>query len=128
MKHEFGTGAANAAEKGVTAGSIAEIAFRLQGPYNKTLTTDVCLESVKGVPAKREVLHALITGIALDERMERKLLPEPMQSILKADGPLYEVDETPALGIVHVYGMIGLTSFGYRDKQKIGIIRNLIYH
>ncbi len=80
------------------------------------------------VLAKREVQHTLMTGIALDELTERKLLPEPLQSILEADEPLYGGDETPALGIVHVYGMIGLTSFGYLDKRKIGVNRDLDDH
>lgn len=47
---------------------------------------------------------------------------------METDAPLYGVDETLALGIVHVYGMIGLTSFGFLDKQKIGIIRDLNNH
>ncbi len=56
---------------------------------------------------------------------ERKLLPEPLQSIMEADESLYGVDETLALGITNVYGMIGLTSFGYLDKVKPGIIQEL---
>ncbi|MEC0247783.1 phosphatidylglycerophosphatase A [Paenibacillus chitinolyticus] len=115
-------------ERGVTAESVAEIVLRLQKPYNKALTIEVCLESVMTVLAKREVQYTLMTGIALDELAERRLLPEPLQSILEADEPLYGVDETLALGIVHVYGMIGLTSFGYLDKQKIGVIRDLNDH
>jgi len=38
---------------------------------------------------------------------------------------LYGVDETMALGITNVYGMIGLTSFGYLDKMKPGILQKL---
>ena len=67
----------------------------------------------------------LFTGIALDELAERKLLPEPLQAIMEADESFYGVDETLALGITNVYGMIGLTSFGYLDKVKPGIIRKL---
>ena len=69
----------------MTAESIAEIVLQLQKPYNKALTTEVCLESVMTVLAKREVQHTLMTGIAPDELAERKLLPEPLQSILEAD-------------------------------------------
>jgi phosphatidylglycerophosphatase A len=83
------------------------------------------LDSVLAVLEKREVQYTLYTGIALDELAEKKLLPEPLQSIMDADEPLFGVDETLALGIVHVYGMIGLTSFGYLDKEKIGIIQKL---
>jgi len=74
---------------------------------------------------KREVQYTLFTGIALDELAEQKKLPQPLQAIMEADESLYGVDETLALGITHVYGMIGLTSFGYLDKEKIGIIHQL---
>ena len=69
--------------------------------------------------------YTLYTGIALDELAEKKLLPEPLQSIMEQDEPLYGVDETMALGVTSIYGMIGLTSFGYLDKEKIGVIEIL---
>jgi len=112
-------------KRGVTVGAIAEIVFKLQRPYNDKLTIEECADSVMAVLAKREVQYTLYTGIALDELAEKKQLPQPLQTILEKDEPLYGVDETLALGIVHVYGMIGLTSFGFLDKEKIGIIRTL---
>lgn len=112
-------------KRGVTIEQISEIVFKLQKPYNDRLTEDECIDSILAVLSKREVQYTLYTGIALDELAEKKLLPEPLQSILEADEPLFGVDETLALGIVHVYGMIGLTSFGYLDKEKMGIIRTL---
>lgn len=112
-------------KRGVTVEQIADIVYKLQKPYNSQLQVEACVESVYAVLNKREVQYTLFTGIALDELAERKLLPEPLQSIMEADESLYGVDETLALGIVHVYGMIGLTSFGYLDKEKIGIIRAL---
>jgi phosphatidylglycerophosphatase A len=71
------------------------------------------------------VQYVLYTGIVLDELAERRLLPEPLQAIMEADESLYGVDETMALGITNLYGMIGLTSFGYLDKTKPGIIGKL---
>jgi phosphatidylglycerophosphatase A len=112
-------------KRGVTVEQIADIVYKLQKPYNPLLQIEACVESVYAVLNKREVQYTLFTGIALDELAERKLLPEPLQSIMEADESLYGVDETLALGIVHVYGMIGLTSFGYLDKEKMGIIRTL---
>lgn len=111
--------------RGVTLDQVAEIVYKLQLPYNDRLTIEECRESVLAVLGKREVQYTLYTGIALDELAERKLLPQPLQSIMETDESLYGVDETLALGIVHVYGMIGLTSFGYLDKEKTGIIRSL---
>ncbi|CAH1222485.1 putative protein YpjQ [Paenibacillus plantiphilus] len=111
--------------RGVSIANIADIVYSLQSPYNSSLTLQECEDSVHTVLSKREVQYALFTGIALDELAEQKLLPEPLQSIMEADESLYGVDETLALGITNVYGMIGLTSFGYLDKMKPGIIRRL---
>ncbi|RKN85509.1 phosphatidylglycerophosphatase A [Paenibacillus ginsengarvi] len=113
------------ARRGVTLEQVAEIVYKLQLPYNDKLTLEECRESVLTVLGKREVQYTLYTGIALDELAEKGLLPQPLQSIMETDESLYGVDETLALGIVHVYGMIGLTSFGYLDKEKTGIIRSL---
>ncbi|MGG6313733.1 phosphatidylglycerophosphatase A family protein [Paenibacillus macerans] len=111
--------------RGVKLEEIAQIVFSLQVAYHDDLTMEQCLESVKAVLQKREVQYTLFTGIALDELAERKLLPEPLQAIMEADEPLYGVDETMALGITSVFGMIGLTSFGYLDKVKPEIIGSL---
>ncbi|GIO52339.1 MULTISPECIES: phosphatidylglycerophosphatase A family protein [Paenibacillus] len=111
--------------RGVKVGDIADIVYKLQIPYHPELEIDECVESVNAVLGKREVQYTLVTGMALDELAEKKLLPEPLQAIMEADEPLYGVDETLALGITSVYGMIGLTSFGFLDKEKIGIIDTL---
>ncbi|MFF2091994.1 phosphatidylglycerophosphatase A [Paenibacillus sp. NPDC058174] len=112
-------------KRGVSVDDIAEIVYSLQRPYNPDLNIAECAESVRAVLGKREVQYVLFTGIALDELAERRLLPEPLQAIMETDESLYGVDETLALGITNVYGMIGLTSFGYLDKVKPGIIRQL---
>lgn len=111
--------------RGVEVEAIAEIVYNLQKPYYAKLKIEECRESVLTVLSKREVQYAIHTGIALDELAERNMLPEPLQSLLASDEPLYGVDETLALGITNVYGMIGLTSFGYLDKVKPGVIRVL---
>lgn len=111
--------------RGVKLEKIAQIVYLLQIDYHDGLTQEQCLESVRAVLQKREVQYTLFTGIALDELAEQKLLPEPLQAIMEADEPLYGVDETMALGITSVFGMIGLTSFGYLDKVKPEIIGQL---
>jgi len=112
-------------KRGVKLEEIAKIVYKLQLPYHDDLTVEQCYDSVKAVLQKREVQYTLFTGIALDELAEQKLLPEPLQSIMEADEPLYGVDETMALGITSVFGMIGLTSFGYLDKVKPDLIGKL---
>lgn len=111
--------------RGVLIDDIVHIVYTLQKPYHPDLQQDECRESVIRVLSKREVQYALYTGIALDMLAEKNSLPEPLQSIMQTDEPLYGVDEILALGITNVYGSIGLTSFGYLDKKKLGIIANL---
>lgn len=67
---------------------------------------------------KREIVHAILTGIALDEIAEKKLLPEPLQSIVESDEGLYGIDEILPLSIVNVYGTIGLTNYGFWTRRK----------
>lgn len=111
--------------RGVELDDIAEIVQDLQKEYYPGLTKELCLENIEAVLSKREIIHAIITGIAIDELTEKKLLPEPLQSIVAADEGLYGIDEILPLSIVNVYGSIGLTNFGYLDKKKIGIIKEL---
>ncbi|HEY8395040.1 MAG TPA: phosphatidylglycerophosphatase A, partial [Thermaerobacter sp.] len=111
--------------RGVTIRDIAEIVQQIQAKYVPGITLEQCEASVEAVIAKREVQHALLTGIALDEAAEKGLLEEPLLSILRTDEPLYGVDEVLALAITNVYGSIGLTNFGYLDKVKLGVIERL---
>jgi phosphatidylglycerophosphatase A len=112
-------------KRGVSLEAIGEIVYELQRPYNDTLSLDECVESVSHVLKKREVQNALLTGIALDELAEAKKLPQPLQTMMEIDEPLYGVDEILTLSIINVYGSIGLTSFGYLDKIKVGILKRL---
>ena len=56
---------------------------------------------------------------------EKKLLPEPLQTIVESDEGLFGIDEIIPLSIVNVYGTIGLTNYGYLDKEKLGVISKL---
>ncbi|CAK7067484.1 phosphatidylglycerophosphatase A [Tissierella carlieri] len=111
--------------RGVTLEDIGELVLFLQGKYYPDLTLEVCIENIKAVLTKREIIHAILTGIALDEIAEKKLLPEPLQTIVESDEGLYGIDEIIPLSIVNVYGTIGLTNYGYLDKEKIGIIKKI---
>src|SRR5699024_8434831 len=84
-----------------------------------------CIHNVNRVLAKREVQHAVLTGIELDILAEKGLLSEPLQDIISRDEGLYGIDEVIALSIVNVYGSIGFTSYGYIDKQQAGILGKL---
>lgn len=112
-------------ERGVEIEDIAELVYYLQSGYHEELSMDDCRYNVNRVLSKREVQNAVITGVQLDILAEKKLLDEPLQKTIETDESLYGVDEIIALSIVNVYGSIGLTNYGYIDKQKPGILKHL---
>ncbi|WP_251550135.1 phosphatidylglycerophosphatase A [Neobacillus muris] len=112
-------------QRGVTIQDIAELVFYLQEKYHENLQMEDCIQNVERVLSKREVQNAIITGIQLDMLGEKKMLEEPLQTIIATDESLYGVDEILAFSIVNVYGSIGFTNYGYIDKQKPGILARL---
>ncbi|QYF85425.1 MULTISPECIES: phosphatidylglycerophosphatase A family protein [Peribacillus] len=112
-------------ERGVKLEDIAELVMYLQSGYHENLQMSDCLHNVERVLSKREVQNAILTGIQLDILAEKKLLEEPLLSIIEIDEGLYGVDEILAFSIVNVYGSIGFTNYGFIDKQKPGILKYL---
>jgi len=112
-------------ERGVELEEIAKLVHFLQEPYFPNLTLEHCYNNVEFVLKKREVQNAIITGIELDKLAEKNQLSQPLNDILTKDEGLYGVDEILALSIVNVYGSIGFTNYGYIDKVKPGILKNL---
>lgn len=112
-------------ERGVTVEHIAEIVYKLQVKYNPELTMQDCLVNADAVLRKREIQHAILVGIELDTLAEKNKLSEPLLSLIKSDEGLFGVDETVALGSVFGFGSIAVTTFGYLDKEKVGIIKEL---
>lgn len=115
-------------KRGVTINDIAELVFYLQSKYFEDLNMETCIQNVNRVLSKREVQHAILTGIQLDMLAEEKKLEAPLQDIIHRDEGLYGIDEIIAFSIVNVYGSIGFTSYGYIDKQKPGILKKLNDH
>ncbi|SOC35130.1 phosphatidylglycerophosphatase A family protein [Ureibacillus acetophenoni] len=111
--------------RGVKIEDIAEIVYLMQKQYNDGLQMEHCINSVTRVLRKREVQHAVLVGVELDELAEKKMLSQPLQQIVETDEGLFGVDETLALGSVLTYGSIALTTYGHLDKEKIGIIKKL---
>lgn len=112
-------------ERGAKIEDIAQIVYDLQKKYIPSLKMQHCLDAIERVLDKREVQNAVLTGIELDVLAEKKMLSEPLQSLIDGDNPLYGIDEILVLSIVNVYGSIGFTNFGYVDKLKPGIIGKL---
>lgn len=111
--------------RGVTINDIAEIVYEMQYPYNNGLTIKHCIGSVERVLNKREVQHALLVGVELDELAEKGMLSQPLQQLIESDESLFGVDETLAIGSVLTYGSIAVTTYGHLDKKKTGIIQRL---
>lgn len=112
-------------ERGVEIEDIANLVMYLQQKYHPDLELEECIYNVERVLTKREVQNAILTGIQLDRLAEKKMLEEPLQSIVEVDEGLYGVDEILAFSIVNVYGSIGFTNYGFIDKQKPGILKDL---
>jgi len=112
-------------ERNVTLNDIAELVYYLQSDYHDDLTMEECVHNVDQVLKKREVQHAVLTGIQLDKLAEQNKLEEPLQQTIQSDESLYGIDEIVAFSIVNVYGSIGFTNYGYIDKQKPGILEKL---
>lgn len=109
-------------ERGVKLDAMANIVFDLQKKYNPRITIIDCKKAINSVIKKREVIYAVLTGIAIDECVEKNILNDPLNNIIFNDYNLYGIDEILALSIVNIYGSIALTTFGYLDKVKPNII------
>ena len=111
--------------RGVAILEIAEVTFDLQKTYLDGITIEDAEKAVRAVLRKREAQFAIMTGLELDRLSEEGLLQGPIADIIKHDFSLYGVDEIMALSVVNVFGSIGLTDFGYLDKAKNGVIREI---
>lgn len=112
-------------DRGVYLHEIAKIVYDLQAPFSSNLNMEKCINAVESVVKKREVQYTVLTGLALDMLAEEGKLPSPLQEIIAEDNPLYGLDEVLSFGITNLYGTIGMTSFGYLDKSKPGVIGEL---
>ncbi|MDF9824224.1 phosphatidylglycerophosphatase A [Breznakia sp. PF5-3] len=116
-------------ERGVEIEDIVDCVFYLQRGHIDDTDAASISETVKKVIDKREVQHAIITGICLDKMSEQRMLVDKdLEDILNRDESLYGIDEVLAYGICNLYGSIALTNFGYIDKAKYGIIKELNDH
>ena len=111
--------------RGVTLDDIVDLVVFLQGQYIDNVSA--CLDEIRQdlieILDKREVYHAVMTGIALDIAVDQRVLfDQPLSDSIQNDYGLFGVDEVIAYGIVNLYGSIAMTNFGYIDKVKPGII------
>jgi phosphatidylglycerophosphatase A len=108
-------------ERGVQIRDISNIVYFLQEKYGN-ITIEQCDQMVLYVIENKEAAYAILTGIALDEMAEKKIIDNEINNIIKDDSSLYGIDEILGLSIINMHGSIALTNFGYVDKIKPGII------
>lgn len=113
-------------ERGVELTDIAQCVLYLQSKYHPDVKEEEIITVIQNVIRKREVQHAIITGITIDKLTEsNQLHDEDLHAILSNDYSLYGIDEVLAYGICNLYGSIALTNFGFIDREKPLIIKAL---
>ena len=75
----------------------------MQSDYHQNLSLADCLHNVNRVLSKREVQHAVLTGIQLDKLAEEKKLEQPIQKIIETDESIYGIDEVIAFSFLIVF-------------------------
>lgn len=114
------------ASKNVKIEDIAAITYDMQRQYVPNLKKEEAVAAVIDVLHKREVMNNAMVGIALDQLASEDKLPQPLQSIVENDAGVFGVDELLAEGgISGIYGKIATTNFGYLDREKHGILKQL---
>lgn len=121
----FDEAAALLKARGVDLDALAQLVLELQQPYNPSLTLEECRRSLEMVLAKREVQHAIITGISLDMMAEEGLLREPLGGLVRGDFRLYSIDKALATSVINIYGSIGMSNFGYLGVERPGVLAKL---
>lgn len=113
------------ASRGVALDDLVEIVDMLQRPYSPDLDRKVCEHHVLRVLRKQQTFHAIQLAIKIDSGVERGEFSRQYNHTVGMDEGLFGVDESIATAIPLMYGTIALTNFGYLDKAKVGIIKEL---
>lgn len=112
-------------KRGVTMETIANIAFDLQKDFYPDAQKEEFYAAADEVLHKREVLNNAMVALELDRLATEGQLQQPLQNIVANDSGVFGVDESLAVSIANIYGMIGVTNFGYLDRVKNGVIKDL---
>lgn len=112
-------------ELGISRYKLAKETLKEQARHNPWMTLEDAYDAVEAVIRKREVQHALVTALTIDELADKGMLPEPLQSIIADDNPLYGIDESIAMGMAGLFGTIAQTNFGFLDREKTDLAKKL---
>lgn len=112
-------------ELGISRYKLAKETLKEQARHNPWMTLEDAYDAVEAVIRKREVQHALVTALTIDELADKGMLPEPLQSIIADDNPLYGIDESIAMGMTGLFGTIAQTNYGFLDREKTDLAKKL---
>lgn len=104
---------------------MARIVRQEQIKFRPKLTLKETAESINAVMRKRNVQFAFMMAIFNDLAAQNHTMFEPLQSIVFEDRGTFGGDEQIALEIANLYGTIGITNFGYLDREKQSFIKEL---
>lgn len=112
-------------KRNIYTSDMAELVFDSQQRHIEGLAYEDAVRAVEAVMKKREVRHALLVALALDNLAMDNALPEPLQTIVAEDQPLFGVDEDIAVATSGLNGSIATTNYGNLDVSKPGIVGRL---
>ena len=112
-------------ERTVSVDEIAEVAFRQQSKWSKTISLKQCRESVEKILSLRDTFHILQLGAEIDRLTDEGAFKGPIQEILKTDLGMFGIDELFGLEVAGLYGTIGKTNFGDIDVNKPLVVNRL---
>lgn len=104
---------------------MAQVVYETQKNHVEGLEFMDAVNAVEGVLKKREVRHALLVALALDNLAMEEKLPQPLQAIVAEDQGLFGVDEDIAIATSGLGGSIAVSNWGNLDIEKPGIIGRL---
>lgn len=112
-------------KRGITSYSIGEIAYKMQHEYLPNLKIEDFAKELDEVLKKREVLNLLAFAFELDNLANKHKFSDPVQEIIENDAGFWQIDEILASSLAQLFGMIAVTNYGYLDKNKFGIAKEL---
>lgn len=112
-------------EHGVSIKEMAQEAMSDQVKHGVKAPLGAYEKAIIGTLHKRDVDSLILVGLALDLLCTKKLLPEPLQSMMWNDAPAFSPDETICELIGLQYSGIAVTNYGARDVHKTGLAKRI---
>lgn len=113
------------AAQGITIREMAKEAKADQDKHGAKASLDTYIKAIQNQLHKHDVMSCIMTGLALDRLAEQHKLPEPLQTIIENDLPLYSTDELISISLTQMYSGIAVTNYGARDVHKHALAKRI---